>query len=306
MQLIGAMKHLLLILFFGILSACGKESSDKDITIIDKEEPENSDFLPGEIKPIASIDCFAGAYYRKAVSSKDKWRGISAKVVLPQIFYDPDRLNPVQPGQYLDNFSVYLGGNAGGQETDIGLTWEVIRDAQGNVTADRRAFRPFWRTADIDGYPGISWANAEAKDDYYFYPGDTLIMSIKLIADKTVQFDVIGLGPIAHKHFSVPIECRGFTSQTNGEYKRVNAIDQVANEGKPVQATKAKTEGTEWLETNLFRLEGSEIIAVPMHSGRFTDMRCPSASYIKITATDEDKKIGAEKVNIYGTPFFEN
>jgi len=292
----------LILLFCVTLYGCKNNSPEIDITIIDKENPKDPDFLPSEVRPAASISCFAGAYYRKAVSSKDKWRGISAKVVLPQIYYDNNRPYPSRPGQYLDNFSIYLGGNASGQETDIGLTWEVIRDEHGNVTADRRAFRPFWRTTAVDGYPGIDWANAPAQADYYFYPGDTLILSLKLIADKMVQFDVIGLGNIAHKHFSVPVECRGFTSAANAEYKRVNAIDQVGNEGKPVQVTKAKTEGTEWLETKLFRLEGNETITVPMHSKRFTDMRCPSNQNIQVTASEEDKKIGAEKVNIYGTP----
>ena len=259
-------------------------------------------FFPDEIKPAASINCFQGAYYRKAVSSKDKWRGIIAKVVLPQIHYDPGRPHPSRPEQYLDNFSVYLGGNASGQETDIGLTWEVIRDERGNVTPDRRAFRPFWRTTRFDGHE-VAWANADAQNtNYHYYPGDTLILSLVLKADKLVQFDVIGQGSIAHKHFTVDIECRGFTLPGIAEYKRVNAIDQVGNEGRPAQATKAKTEGTEWLETNLLRFEENEVITVPMHSGRFTDMRCPSNQNIQVTASEADKKKGAEKVNIYGTP----
>ena len=296
------LKLTLIILLCGTLSACNKDGNSPDITIIDKETPEDPDFLQGEIKPAASINCFAGAYYRKAVSSKDKWRGISTKVVLPQIYYDADRPNPDKPGQYLDNFSIYLGGNVNGQETDIGLTWEVIRDAQGNVTPDRRCFRPFWRWT-ASGSQESKWNNADAQNtDYHFYPGDTLTMSVALISNGMLRFEVIGHGRISHKKFSVDFECIGYTSVANGEYKRVNAIDQVGNEGKPAQATKAKTEGTEWLETNLLRLEGSKTITVPMHSKRFTDMRCPSETNIKVTATDADKKIGAEKVNIYGTP----
>jgi len=298
----GTMKLFLIIFFCGIISGCKNNSPDVDITIKDKEEPNDPNFLPGEVRPLASIACFQGAYYRKAVSSKDKWRGISAKVVLPQIHYDPARPHPNRTGQYLDNFSIYLGGNGSGQETDIGLTWEVIREANGNVTPDRRAFRPFWRTTKFDDHE-IAWANADAQNtNYHFYPGDTLILSLVLVEDKIVKFDVIGQGRIAHKQFSTLIECRGFISSGFAEYKRVNAIDQMNNEGKPVQPTKAKTEGLEWLETNLLRFEGNEVITVPMHSGRFTDMRCPSATQIKVTATDEDKKIGAEKVNIYGTP----
>jgi len=290
------MKYLFLILFCGLLCCCNNESPDVG-------KPVDPDFLPGEIKPAASIDCFAGAYYRKAVSSKDKWRGINAKVVLPQVYVDPDRPNLAKPGDfYLDNFSIYLGGNANGQETDIGLTWEVIRLQNGNLSSNCVAFRPFWRTTTYDGH-GIGWANADAQNpNYHFYPGDTLILSLILIEDKMVRFDVIGQGRIAHKHFSVDIECRGFTKLGSAEYKRVNAIDQTGNEGRPAQPTKAKTIGTEWLETNLLRLDGTEIITVPMHSRRYTDMRCPLEKHIQITASDEDRKIGAEIINILGTP----
>ena len=261
-----------------------------------------SGFFPGEIRPAASIPCFQGAYYRKAVSSQDQWRGISVKVVLPQIYYDLDRPNRDKPGQYLDNFSIYLGGNANGQETDIGLTWEVIRNAQGNVTPDRICFRPFWRwtawSGQADGY-----ANADAQNtDYHYYPGDTLAMAISVVGDGILRFEITGQGSISHKKFSVDFPCKGYTLLDNAEYKRVNAIDQVGNEGKPVQATKARTEGTEWLETNLLRLDGTEVITVPMHAGRYTDMRCPSNQNIQITASEEDGKKGAEKVNIYGMP----
>jgi hypothetical protein len=261
------------------------------------------DFFPGEIKPAPSIACFQGAYYRKAVSSRDKWRGISVKVVLPQIYYDLDRPNPARPGQYLDNFSLYLGGNAGGQESDIGLTWEVIRNAQGQVTAERVCFRPFWRYTAHGDQPSNGWDNADAQNtNYHYYPGDTLYMSLKLVADKRLRFEIEGSGRISHKKFSVEFPCNGYTLTANTEYKRVNAIDQTGNEGKPVQPTKAKTEGTEWLETNLLRLEGTETVTVPMHSGRYTDMRCPTVQNIQVIASEGDMKKGAEKVNRYGTP----
>ena len=294
-----------LLLIICILLACKDIKSDLP-QIIDRPNPDPdpdpiSGFFSDEIKPVASISCFQGSYYRKAVSSKDKWRGISVKVVLPKIFYDLDRPNLAKPGQYLDNFSIYLGGNANGQETDIGLIWEVIRDAQGNITPVPVCFRPFWRwTAYRDQASG--YANADAqKTDLHYYPGDTLTMAISVVSDGMLRFEIAGHGSIAHKKFSVDFPCKAYTLSENTEYKRVNAIDQVSNEGKPVQATKAKTEGTEWLETTLLRLNGMEVISVPMHSGRFTDMRCPSNKNIQVTASDDDKKKGAEKVNIYGT-----
>lgn len=87
--------------------------------------------------------CFQGAYYRKAVSSKDVWLGIGGTVVLPEIIFDENRKNPAKPGQYLDNPSVYLGGNMGGQETDIGLTWEVVKE-NGVVSPGKKSFSPIY------------------------------------------------------------------------------------------------------------------------------------------------------------------
>src|SRR5690606_8968770 len=92
------------------------------------------DFFPNEARPVASKPCFEGAYYRKLVSSTDNWIGISGTVVLPQIIFDETRKNPKKQQQYLDNPSIYLGGNVDGQETDIGLSWEVIKDKQGNIS----------------------------------------------------------------------------------------------------------------------------------------------------------------------------
>jgi hypothetical protein len=41
-----------------------------------------------------------------------------------------------------------------------------------------------------------------------------------------------------------------------------------------------------------------------MHAKRFTDdMRCPNTEYFKIIATEEDRKIGAEIININGSGY---
>lgn len=48
-----------------------------------------------------------------------------------------------------------------------------------------------------------------------------------------MKFIVEGAG----KRFETDYECAGYKQGNIGEFKRVNAIDQVANEGKPAQAT---------------------------------------------------------------------
>jgi hypothetical protein len=85
------------------------------------------------------------------------------------------------------------------------------------------------------------------------------------------------------------------------QFKRVNAIDQVGNEGHPIQPTKAHVTGAVWQETFLLRGEGDKAEKLPMTSERFTDMRCPAPS-MSITADAEAKTRGGEAIDIHGTP----
>jgi hypothetical protein len=256
-------------------------------------------FFSDEIRPAKTKPCFNGAYYRKLVSSSDVWLGIGGKVTLPTITFDPERVNPLKPNQFLDNPSVYIGGNMSGQETDLGLTWEVIRDANGNVTADRRAFRPFLRRTSFSSGQLAIYENAPAQAQYYWYPGDEVEISVQIISDKKLRFIVEGEG----KRFERDFDLDGYRAGVRGEFKRVNAIDQVANEGKPVQATKTKVENSVWTNTYLFRSYQNKVIQVPAHSSRLTDMRCPTSNNFKISATDADLKMGAENININGAGY---
>lgn len=276
--------------------ACGKKSETLPDEVV--TDPYTG-FFKGEVKADLTSPCFAGAYYHKMVSSKDYWLGIGGKVTLPTITFDPTRTNPAKPGQYLDNPSLYMGGTMGGQETDIGLTWEVIKDAGGNVTADRRAFRPFMRrTSNISGQLA-NYANAPAEDRYYWYPGDEVTMSVQVLEDKKIKFIVEGAG----KRFETDYDADGYKPGVLGQFKRVNAIDQVNNEGKPTQATNTKVENSQWKSSYLFRNYQGKTIQVPAHAGRYTDMRCPSKTNFSILATDDDIKNGAEKVSISGAGY---
>ncbi|RZK60750.1 MAG: hypothetical protein EOO91_00090 [Pedobacter sp.] len=287
--------NLAFICAFALFIACGKEI--KSVVAETAIDPLDN-YFKGEVRPDNVKPCFNGAYYRKVVSSKDYWLGIGGKVTLPTMTFDPLRVNPAKPGQYLDNPSIYLGGNMGGQETDIGLTWEVIKDANGNVTADRRAFRPFLRRTGL-GAQVATYENAPAMDMYYWYPGEEISISLQLLTDKKLKFIVEGAG----KRFEKDFDADGYSLNGLGEFKRVNAIDQVANEGKPAQSTKTKVENAQWSETYLFRSYRSSVTKVPLHSGRLTDMRCPASSYFAITASVEEMKKGAEKVNINGNGY---
>jgi hypothetical protein len=283
-------------LAMAITTSCGKKGDNPVAPVI--VDPINT-FFKDEVKPALTKPCFSGAYYRKMVSSRDYWLGIGGKVTLPTITFDPLRANPEKPGQYLDNPSVYLGGSMGGQETDIGLTWEVIKDANNNVSADRRAFRPFMRRTSYLGGQTATYENAPAISDYYWYPGDQVTLSVQVLEDKKIKFIVEGEG----KRFEQDFNADGYKPGVLGEFKRVNAIDQVNNEGKPVQSTKTKVENSQWTETYLFRSFEGAVVKVPAHSGRLTDMRCPSFTYFSISASDVALKNGAETINISGAGY---
>ena len=258
------------------------------------EEQINNRFF-NEIAPSATSPCFQGAFYRKVVSSADNWLGIEGTVILPTLIYDLTRFNPLKPDTYLDNASVYLGGTSDGQETDIGMTWEVIKDAAGNVSKERLAFRPFLRRTSHKSGQTALYKNAPAESKFYWYPGDTLTMSVVLAQDSQLKFTVSGSGKKYEEFFDVA----GYNYTTKAQYKRVNAIDQVSNEGKPVQSTTAKVIGANWLNVFLYRYNKSEAIKVPMHSKRYTDMRCPDVDHFEITTPPNS--VSGEKIDIYGT-----
>ena len=264
-----------------------------------RPDPKNNyaDFFLNEVRPDVSKPCFEGAYYRKLVSSTDNWVGIRGTVILPQIIFDDTRKNPKKPKQYLDNPSIYLGGNVDGQETDIGLSWEVIKDKQGNISEARVAFRPFLRrTSHKSGQESI-FLNGPATEEYYWYPGEEVFLSLETIGKGLVKFIVEGAG----KKYETTFECAGYTLENKGEFKRVNAIDQMGNEGKPVQPTKTKVNGGKWLHTDLLRMENGKVLIVPFQSERYTEMNCPNVSFFSVMASDAEKRKGAEEINISGT-----
>lgn len=246
---------------------------------------------PGEeIAPAKSLPCFAGAYYRKAVSSFDSWTGIAGLVKLGKPQFDESRLREKDNNQYLDNPSVYMGGNAGGKfEVDAGLTWEFTTDENGKKSEKRNAFRPFWRTK--------TWNAAPAQKEFYFYPGETVQMAVIVAGVNKLRL-IVSDGK--SKTFQTDFDAEGFTSGVPRQFKRVNAIDQVANEGKPVQKTAANITGAEWLQTILLRGAGADAKQIPMTTEKFTDMRCPNVNNIVVTETDKAK--GGEKIDIFGTP----
>lgn len=293
------MKNLLLgLITLPAVALFGVSDCPKSAEVINDSIPKGLyTFMENEVRPDAKKPCFNGAYYRKVVSSKDVWLGISGRVVLPKISLDSSRRNDRMAGQFLDNPSVYMGGNMNEQETDVGLTWAVVKSENGVVSKERKAFRPFFRRA---GYPKTGqkdiWQNAPAEKAYYWYPGEEVHMSLRVVGDGKLRFIVEGAG----KRFEAEFESDGYRMDGVGEFKRVNAIDQVRNEGKAAQPTKAKVENSVWKATDLFRMYKGKVITVPMHRDRLTDMRCPDVKHFNIKASKGQQKVGGESISIYG------
>jgi hypothetical protein len=292
-----AIKPLVLLLLFGtscLIQSCNGSDVKSDTTANSSQDQIDNRFI-NETAPESSLPCFAGACYRKAVSSLDSWLGIEGQVILPTILYDSTRINPLKPGQFLDNFSIYLGDTSDGQETDIGMTWEVIKDNAGNVSPDRRAFRPFLRRTAHQSGQAATYLNAPAESRYYWYPGDTISIGILVVDAGKLKFTVAGNG----KKYEQVFDAAGCQYSIKAQYKRVNAIDQVSNEGKPTQPTKAKALNAKWLYVNLYRNVLSSTIKVPMHPKRYTDMRCPSVTNVSVQKIPENAS--GEIVTIIGT-----
>ena len=83
----------------------------------------------------------AGAYFRKVMTDSSKANvGLRATGTLPTPTFDPRRqfvspngMDDFKTGP-LDRPSVYMGGHAGGNELDCGLTWDRVYDSQRRAT----------------------------------------------------------------------------------------------------------------------------------------------------------------------------
>lgn len=282
---------------------------------------------------------FGGAWYYKKVSSRDKWCGIEATITLPSfriarysgdfnsdLAVDPD-------ATALDNPSVYFGGSAN-TESDVGLSLSrALVDTNANKLSNTSlVFRPFWRyiTAndqDLGGYNvhngeyAVSaagnncFANYHWKyTEYYYLPGDTLrIVVYSPAPDKLqMQIEVISKSELTEsvemrkkygwkdpENFVSPI----FTSPGNGvfdaEYKRVNAIDQVANEGKTAIETSTTVTDAIWYSTYLYRVIDGNLYRVPMTDERSATRAAPYDDRFSVKYDDVDESAGGAIVTIH-------
>ncbi|MEW5847677.1 MAG: peptidoglycan-binding domain-containing protein [Myxococcota bacterium] len=152
---------------------------------------------------------------------------------------------------------------------------EVIKKLEPNY-----AFRVFWRTTNKEPklddkgnvvkengktvYSNNQWHNPPpGLPNQYFYPGDKIQMSVKVVGDEKVQVSVGKLNEPRHEYTSAPFTAQGFTRDAEKSFKRVNSIDQfVVKDGKrkgieslklPVQDTQTTVTGGGWDEVRILQ-----------------------------------------------------
>lgn len=283
--------------------------------------------IVGEALDPSVPSCFHGAVYRKVVSSKDYWLGIEAVVTIPEFIPDVDRYDATKPSYFLDNASLYMGGNAY-SESDVGLTWSIgyFNSESTSYTTSGIAFRPFWRyITSVEACTNNNcYRNANVNDfQFYYFPGDTIRMSVISPTPGYMQMRIELLSLTTNEHFvdararyglgddfervfvTNPFPSAGMGA-AKAEFKRVNAIDQVANEGKPTLNTNSVVENSIWHEVYLYRMIDGVLYRVPMVDTRSASMTCPLGTNIngdfsnayEISYEGVDQSLGGEVVTL--------
>jgi len=234
----------------------------------------------------------------------------------------------------LDTSSIYIGGHAK-FESDVGMALSrAILD--GKVTTGAAVYRPFWRyITDKDDDSGtydvekkrmyqatVISSHNDVKNIYaqyhpsftehYYLPGDKL--SISLISPKKdflqLKIKVIASSDIAYsinfrkkynlskpKDFISPlISSPGHGSNNNVTFKRVNAIDQVGNEGKTAIMTNSVIADAMWESCMLLYKENDIIYKTPFNNEISVTMACPNPRAFITTPIDE--KNGGQHITI--------
>ena len=296
--------------------------------------------IEGEKLNPESPAMFGGAWYHKAVSSKDKWVGIETVVTLPEVSIkrydgDFDASLDVDPNvKNLDNPSVYLGGNAL-TESDVGLSFsKALIDTKSNtLSTGCIAFRPFWRyitdkDQDVGGYDahGGEYAVSATGNncianyhwkytEYYYLPGDKLRMIVYVPEEGKMQLQIEVLeastlpesvamrekyGWKEPADFLSPVfSSPGHGTGIDAEFKRVNAIDQVGNEGGTAIFGDTLISNIIWHETYLYREIEGTLYRVPMNEDRRGVTNAPMDEYFDVDFEGVESDLGGERVTIH-------
>ncbi|MEI6039894.1 MAG: pilin [Candidatus Berkelbacteria bacterium] len=241
---------------------------------------------------VSSKSCFPGAYYLKN-TSRGNFTGIEATVVLGSVKPDDNRFQTVtySSNNYCkskDNPDIYFGiKDVNGQESDVGLEWELGKDENGNTSQTQIVFRPYWRTE----ASGLNMAPISPA--FQWHSGETVTMTLTVPKDNSLIFKVSGSG----KSFETEPFAAKIRKNTNHEVKFVTSIDQLGRENLPVEGTNTVFSGTQWLSRKVFIGESGQSINIPKITSEYRQA-CPSGKNILLSITNRD--LGAEVVSMQG------
>lgn len=205
------------------------------------------------------------------------------------------------------------------------------------ISTGSYAFRPFWRYITYQNYDigtydrengryyAVSTASAESNKtknmignwdyldtQYYYLPGDRVRMI--LFSPKAgylqLQIEVIEKSSLPYsvnvrkengwkdpENFISPMFSSPGHGTSDVEFKRVNAIDQVSNEGKPVISTTSKVGEMIWHNTYLHRNINGVLYRVPLNLTRGNTISAPIKEHF--TITDINPQTGGQSVTIH-------
>lgn len=263
----------------------------------------SNEVIKDEILKPTSYQCFNGAWYYKALSSKDKWLGIDAVITLPLFDPDEDRYSFIDDNltnkkikRYNDTPSVYVGV-CSDFENDVGFGW-FRGKVEGKVLEEKITFRPFWRYIfeENSQEKNIYAGSKLDEDEYYYFPGDKVRVTVASPRANYLQFRIELIEATSiEKYKTIRSKLKSqpktfvsleFIAPGVGikptEVKRVNAIDQYGNEGRPTQMTNAIVHECIWEDVYLYREINGEIVRVKFDDSRYIRMLCPRETAFKI------------------------
>ena len=244
---------------------------------------------------------------------------------------DPNARNLDNPSVYMGGHAMTES------DVGLSLKTSLFKNTSGveAISVGSYAFRPFWRYITTHSYDAGSYdrpngrfysvscsgsgttknciANWDFEDtQYYYLPGDKVRMiiyspkpnwlqlQIELVEASTLPYSV-GVrtfnGWKQPESFISPIFPSSGHGDMKAEFKRVNAIDQVANEGKPAKESTTIVRDAIWHNTYLYRKIDGVQYRVPMNLNRAAVMNCPLPSQFQSSGID--LLTGGETVSIY-------
>jgi hypothetical protein len=224
----------------------------------------------------------------------------------------------------LDVSSIYLGGHAT-DESDVGLAL-FRAQLFNRISTGACVYRPFWRyitnefediggydlehqrfyastmLSNHDGMKNIYAQHHPSFTEFYYLPGDTIKMSLSSPKPHFMQLtiEVIEISTLpyavqmrrrnrwkAPQTFYSPLFfSKGHGTDMPKTYKRVNAIDQVKNEGRQAAMTDSEILNAQWKSCFLYYKANGTLFKTPFNNYVGVTMQCPDDKAFIVTGID--------------------